>query len=118
MGWIGNQVTLCNMEIGDFIKNLREADRYMEIIFTNGGCYKFAKLLQSMYSGGEIVLEHHDHALYFYKGELWDITGKVEKADTHTPTEDEIKMAEEWDFFENNLLSLGDCDNCGEPIVI
>lgn len=86
----------------------------------NGSCYKFAKLLEKMYPNGQIVLELHDHALYLYKDKLWDINGEHNPSDIdwHVPSEDEIEMAEDWDFFENNLLTVGDCDNCGEPVIV
>jgi len=106
------------MNIETFITALRESDSYMETIFMHGSCYKFAKMLEKLFPSGEIWMELHDHAVYHYNGHFWDITGKVTGLKLHKPNKEEIEMMEKWGFAENNYLSLGDCDGCGEPLIL
>lgn len=105
------------MKIESFITALRESDDYMETIFTQGGCYKFALMLQKLFPDGEIYMELQDHAVYYYKGEYWDITGRVTGLTLHKPNYEDIEIMEKWGFAEHNYLTLGSCSHCDEPII-
>jgi hypothetical protein len=62
----------------DFIKSVRESFGGAEFVYTNGSCYKFARMLQSIY-GGEVV-DRAAHQVLLLDGRLYDITGDLGKA--------------------------------------
>lgn len=63
------------LSIEEFIEKMRELIPYAIDIFLHGNCTTFALLLDSAYIGE--VVHNLDHALFLYKGEYYDITGKV-----------------------------------------
>lgn len=107
------------LSLPDFIKALSDTDKYISDIYTNGGCYKFAKLLCMMYPEATLmVTRKNDHAVVKHNGKYYDITGEVEiNDDYHIPTEDDIKECEQWTFGSRNVLVLATCPYCDEPIL-
>lgn len=47
--------------------------------FTHGGCYKFAKMLQSQIGGEIYYVKSYKHFILKYNGLYYDVTGNVSK---------------------------------------
>lgn len=107
------------MNILNFINALRETDRYIETIYTRGGCYRFHLLLKQMYPECEPMINvSKDHVATLYEGRLYDINGVVQQEIWTPMTQEDIWEAEKWSFAKHNWLSLGECPHCGEEITI
>lgn len=106
------------MDIENVIKTLRESDPYIETIFTQGGCYAFHLFLKSLYPHAKPMLsEDKEHVVSLIHGDYYDITGRVNEF--YDPmTQEEIQVAETWSFSRTQFLSLGECPNCEEPLLI
>lgn len=106
------------MDIESVIETLRESDCYIKTIFTQGGCYQFHLFLKSIVPTAEpMISEDKEHVVSLINGEYYDITGKV--CEFYDPmTKDEIKEAKTWSFSRSQFLSLGECSNCEEPLLI
>ncbi len=106
------------MDILKFIEITRNSDRYVKDIYTKGGCYQFARILESLFSGGEVVINNDkDHAAYDFAGAFWDING-VSNEKYDTPTEIELELMESWSFWKTAYLKAGECPVCEEPLLI
>ena len=106
------------MEIESFIKALRETDPAIVSIYTMGGCYQFARLLNTMYPGGEIVLNTSlDHAAYSYAGAVYDVTGIVD-GEWMPMNDGDVRKAQSWSFSRNTFLQVGECPACEEPLLL
>lgn len=106
------------MTILDFINNLKKTDYYISIIYTEGSCYKFAKFLRGIFGGDILIRSDKGHAALKVDGCVYDINGVQDEADFQKPTKHEIKEMETWTFGGNRLLSLGECSNCEEPLLV
>lgn len=107
-----------NIKPADFIENLRKTDPYIKTIFTNGGCYKFAVFLKSIWHESEIVInETKDHVGLLIDGVVYDINGVADWSFTHM-TKDDSEMAEKWSFAKKMMLQIGECSFCEEPIAV
>lgn len=107
------------MNIEEFIKELRSTDEYIRIIYLNGGCYKFHKLLSKMYKNIiPYISNENNHIISRYKDRYYDIDGEVKNVKGYRElNESDIDMVEKWSFRKNNLLVLRECPNCDEPIT-
>jgi len=102
----------------EFIKNLRNTDPYIKTIFTNGGCYKFANFLKTIFKDAELVINtEKDHVGVLIDGVVYDINGVADWNFTHMTNAD-LEMAEKWSFAKKMMLQIGECSFCEEPIVV
>lgn len=60
------------------ISAIRESIINSEIIYTNGSCYKFYKILKSVFPEAKAYY-NSDHVITEIKGKYYDITGEVRK---------------------------------------
>ena len=89
----------------DFIKSMRESFGGAEFVYTNGSCYKFARILQSLY-GGEVV-DKAAHQVLLLDGRLYDITGDLGKAVKYDDADQKYKdysplEGRQLSFYEND----------------
>ena len=106
------------MNILDFIHNLKKTDYYIAIIYTEGGCYKFAKFLRGIFGGDILIRKDKGHAALKVDDLVYDINGVQKEIDFKPPTEEDLKEMETWTFGGNKLLSLGECSHCEEPLLV
>ncbi len=108
------------MNILIFIEELRNTDGYIRYIYTEGGCYRFHLLLKKMYKGcTPYISKEKNHIVSRYKGRFYDIDGEVKSIEGFTKlSPQELPMVEQWSFRRNKLLTLTECPNCDEPIVV
>ncbi len=108
------------MIIANVIKVLRDSDRYIETIFTEGGCYQFHLFIKSLCPKAKpYITEDNEHVVTLIQGDFYDITGNVSDEQLYTAmTKSEIKEAEGWSFSRTKMLQLGECSVCEEPILI
>lgn len=100
------------------ISNLRDTDYYMQVIFTQGACYKFHLFLKSLFPNSiALINSDKDHIVTLIYGSMYDITGEVQ-GDYEPLSDDDLKAAERWTFAGNKLISLGECSHCEEPIIV
>ena len=106
------------MDIDFFIENLRESDSYIRHLFLNGSCYRFHLLLSKFFPGCEPwINEEKTHIITKYRGKFYDITGEV-PSDGFKPLESkEVERVEKWSFQKTNLIKIGECPFCEEPLV-
>ena len=77
IGWLVEEI---RMNILNFINALRETDKYIETIYTRGGCYRFHLLLKQMYPECEPMINmSKDHVATLYEERLYDINGVVQQ---------------------------------------
>lgn len=101
------------------IDALRETDMYIETIFTQGGCYKFHLFLATIFQNTTpLINKSKDHIISRVSYKCYDITGEVSCEGYSQLTPDEVKMCEEWSFSKRSYLSLGECPNCEEPLIV
>jgi hypothetical protein len=105
------------MTIIQFIDALRATDPYIETIYTRGGCYQFARLLQQMYGGHIVINSEGDHAGLAVLGTVYDINGVNDTEEWDDPTEEELEEMKCWSFFRMNALKIKECPACEEPIT-
>lgn len=107
------------MKILTFINTLRKTDKFIEDIYLFGGCYQFHLLLKALYpSCVPFISPHKDHVITKYKGKYYDITGEACGDGYSVITLDEISEASQWSFAKSNMLQVGECPHCGEPITV
>lgn len=61
-----------------FIQTIRESFKGSEIVYTQGSCYKFYKILKQVFPEAKAYY-NSDHVLTEIGGRFYDITGEVEK---------------------------------------
>ena len=107
------------MNISTFITELRNTDRYIQHIYTEGSCYKLYVLLSKMYKGTiPYISKNKNHIIIRYRNVYYDINGKVDNIDGYTKLKkEEIPMVDKWSFYNKNLLQISECPICDEPIV-
>ena len=117
----GNVIRLLstNMNIKDFIDELRNSDGYIEHIYTRGGCYRFHILLSKMYKNAiPYISGNMNHIITRYRGKFYDINGEVTCLDGYRKlNQSELYFVENWSFHKNNLIVLDECPHCEEPLV-
>jgi hypothetical protein len=109
-----NQVERFVMRI---ITALRSTEPYIESIYTKGGCYRFHLFLKELYPDA-IPVKNADfsHVGTLIDGECYDITGIVD-CNYYAMSIEEIEQAEKWCFTDHNMLLIGECPICDEPLV-
>ena len=101
------------------IKKLRQTDKYIETIYTKGGCYKFYKFIKFVFPEAEAyITESKDHIIIKYKGLFYDITGVVKRRKAKIMTDSDIKECEEWSFGQQQALAIKECPYCKQDILI
>lgn len=106
------------MKASELIKALRETDRYIPDIFTNGGCYQFHLFLKKLYPQSEpyITLDEA-HIITLIDDKYYDINGETSEQ-CRPMNELDISVAKEWSFAKMHCLHIGECPVCEEPIVV
>lgn len=103
----------------DFIKAIRQTDKYIEMIYMNGACYQFHLLLKKYYPECKpYITKEKDHVLSKYNGRFYDITGEVSGKDATKLTDEEFILASKWSFYKTKVIQIAECPFCEEPIVI
>ena len=92
----------------EFIKALAETDIYIEMIYMQGGCYQFYRLLKTLYPQAVPYLVKYDdkssqfdHVITEIDGRFYDITGEVtpnQYKECRKLTKDDLKTVEKWSF--------------------
>ena len=103
----------------DFINKIRNTDRYIEAIYTEGGCYQFHLLLKYLFPECvPMINSEANHVVTLYMGKYYDITGEIDDEDFHPMSEGEVDVAEGWSFCRTMAIQINECPACGEPIII
>lgn len=101
------------------IQAIKGNEHYVERIFLRGGCYQFHLFLRTIFpSALPLINSANDHVISVINGIGYDITGAVEIDDYRAMTASDLAIAKEWTFSKTQALSLGECQFCGEPILI
>lgn len=100
------------------IEALRKTDKYIEVIYMQGGCYKFHIFLREIWPcATPVINKDKDHVGSLIDGIVYDINGIAEWEYTNMDADD-IEMAERWSFAKSKMISLGECPVCDEPLVV
>lgn len=111
------------------INALRESDQYISIIYMNGGCWQFHKVLKVIFPAAEpfkvsinptIRIDYFDHVVTKIGDRYFDITGEVHLGQFQfsLPMEPgDVEKAEQWSFSKNNHI-FKRCPYCYEEILI
>ena len=106
------------MNILTFIEELRNSDRYIKHIYTEGGCYKFHLLLSKMYKNcAPYISWNKNHIITRYKGKYYDINGERGCIGYTELNSEEIPIVSKWSFHKNNLIVIEECPHCEEPLI-
>ena len=102
------------------VNSLRKTDRYIEIIFTQGGCYQFHLFLKNIFPDAiPFIHQNKDHIISKIGNKFFDITGFVENENEYSPLKkSELEIVEKWSFSRTHLLQLKECPFCEEPLVV
>ena len=107
------------IDILTLINALKETDKYIEVIFLNGGCYRFHLFLKKIFPEAmPYINKDKNHVITEYKGVFYDVTGEVSGNGYTKMTKKDVEMASFWSFSKMMCLSVNNCPNCGEPILI
>jgi hypothetical protein len=102
-----------------FINAIRKSDKYIEMIYMNGGCYQFHLLLKTFFPDcTPFINADKNHVITKHEGKFFDITGEVSGDNYSKMTESDIDIAKEWSFHKTKVIQISKCPVCGEPIVI
>lgn len=112
------------MNILEFINNLRNTDKTIQIIYMKGGCYKFSKLLIWMFGGISYKIKMDNskkwnHVITKIDDLYYDINGVVELSnikEIETVDNDDLEELERWSFYKNYFLGM-ECPYCEEIII-
>jgi len=108
-----------NMDVLKVIDALRQTDYYIDVIFMQGACYKFHLFLKALFPDAKPLINNDkDHVVSLVDGKLYDITGEVDGAGYRELSGEDLKLVRTWTFAGNKLISLGECQNCEEPIYV
>ena len=106
------------MEPLKIITALRESDKYIEVIYMNGGCYQFHLFLKSIFTYAQPYIKE-SHVITRIGGWYFDIKGYVPNYDHYRRLEEsDMALVESWSFAEHNTLKLTECSNCEEPFTV
>lgn len=101
-----------------FIDLIRKSDRYIEAIYTEGGCYQFHLILKGIFpSAVPLINIKKDHVVSKIDHKLYDIRGVV-TGEYFELSKDDFKLVRKWSFHRNKLISITDCPFCEEPICV
>ena len=104
----------------EFINSLRESDGYIRMIYMNGGCYEFYKLLKKMYPDAKAYMvkldgcSYYNHVLTNIYGFYYDIDGIFSLRRNHDAKEVDERV-ESWNFSKKKLI-YKECPECGEMV--
>ena len=99
------------------IKALSDTDPYIKTIYTEGGCYRFHLFLKELYPTARPVKNtEFNHIGTVIYGVCYDINGIV-AWEHHEITDEEIKIVKDWCFTDHNMLLIGECPVCEEPLI-
>lgn len=102
----------------NFIKTLAKSDKYIEVIFMNGGCYQFYKVLKTVFPGSKPYINvEKNHVVTKIDGEFYDISGHVKGEFYPLHDKAEIEMCKRWGFSKDYYLTK-QCLYCEEPVPI
>jgi len=101
------------------IDGLRATDPAIASVFNNGGCYQFAKYLQTLYPQGALKINlNRDHVRFAIDGMHYDIEGAhMDTRWWYEIDEQQIKQCEQWSFSKQRMIQIGECPACDEPLV-
>lgn len=108
----------------EFITRLRETDPIIKIIYMQGGCYQFYKLLDSMFEGATpYKTKIHtqgifDHVITCIDNKYYDIDGLVDLGcfcDIEEPNDKDIEIMKKWSYSKKYSRDI-QCPNCNEPV--
>lgn len=101
------------------INSLRESDKYIEMIYLQGGCYKFHLFLKKLFTEAiPYINTKGDHVITRIGGRFYDITGEVDGYLFCRLSEQELKTCEKWSFSKYKMLQITECPACNEPIIV
>jgi len=101
------------------IKSLHETDKYIEMIFTQGGCYRFYVFLKKIFPDATpYISKEKDHIITLIGGSFYDATGMVDNLEFTPLTEAEEEVCKGWSFCNRKAIQISECGFCGEPIVV
>jgi len=107
-----------NIEVDGLIRALRETDPYIETIYKCGGCYKFHLFLKKLWPNSIAVRnDDFDHVGTLIDGVCYDISGYA-NWNWHVMSKEEEADAMKWGFVNQNMLSIGECPICEEPLLV
>ena len=107
------------IDILTLINSIRQSDKYIKTIYTNGGCFQFYLVLQSIFGGCEpCINKDQNHVIARYKGKFYDITGEVTEGEYNSMTIEQLRMCEKWSFSKSRALVTGRCQHCDEPVIV
>ncbi|WP_440435970.1 hypothetical protein [Pseudoalteromonas luteoviolacea] len=99
------------------INSLRDTDCYMQVIFSQGACYKFHLFLKSLFPNATALINgDKDHIVTLIDGFMYDINGKVDGS-FYPLSDSDMALVEGWTFAGNKYLSIGECPSCEEPLL-
>ena len=102
----------------DIINALRKSDPYIETIYTQGGCYQLHLFLKALYPEALPVLDKtFAHVGTVIDGQCYDIRGVVGWS-WYVMDNEEVAIAEKWSFARSQMLQLGECPVCEEPLLL
>jgi len=103
------------MDIKRSIDLLRQIDKYIPIILTRGGCYRFYQFLNSLFPDAKPYINNDkDHIVTLIGDTFYDING-VADGEFHPLSIEDEEMCEEWNFSSKYFLSI-ECPHCGEML--
>jgi len=102
----------------NFINTLRMSDKYIESIYTQGGCYQFYLVLKSIFPESiPFFNSKKDHIVTKIDDIYYDIKGVYTGA-TLSVLESDMKEVKSWSFSRTMFLSVKECPQCEEPMLI
>lgn len=106
------------MKLPEFIDRLRETDKAMSSIFTQGGCYQFYLFLKYLYPEIQGYIKDENHVIMKYRLKFYDITGEINANNSRPLCEADKETLSRWSFSRTHFLSIGECPHCDEPLLI
>lgn len=111
----------------EFLSLLKDSDRYIQIIYTRGGCYQLYKILKLIYPSAiayKVKYEKYDvgydHIITRIEDRYYDINGEVDISKFYNiaPVQSkDLNEIEKWSFSKNYWLNKT-CPNCKELIPV
>ena len=93
------------------------SDPYIKTIYMEGGCYQLHLMLKKIWPQAlPVINTTGDHVGILFDGSAYDINGVVTWG-YRGMDDNDISKASGWSFAENNMLQIGECPLCDEPLV-
>ena len=102
------------------VNSLRKTDKYIQSIFTQGGCYQFHLFIKKLYPNAKpLIHKNKDHIITEIESEFLDINGIVSDIENYNElSENDFEAVEKWSFSRNKMIQISECSFCEEPIVV